>query len=304
MCSERLSGFNSSRVEIQAIRRAAQEHRKSGTYLSLVADLSLGELRTAVATYQEKSGFNESETAAYKATKKSIFKEFKEFQQHLLKDHYLFFPLKHFVAKILGIAPVGFSGQRSEEDLLKDQPVFDLLRKTGIIKTQIELLKDFSYDPRESLKNFFLVHQDIQTLIFGCGHFISKSDKTKNIEWILDRSMGCQMCKDEKSHSGELTIDLDIGQNPDFVADAKDPKIWEIFEDRFMRIKDESWSQLMTSEAEIKNVYRALKEGGVFETPIQTLESLEFFKKIGFIEKENSSSEYRVFEKPKKEISN
>lgn len=171
-------------------------------------------------------------------------------------------PLRCVGSQLLGIIP-DYSYQSTPNDLEERKEVFKLLKTSGVLITSVEDLASFKYDPAQEVVSFLANHPEVDTLVVGCGHFFSHdSFPYTNMRASFG---GCESCKHPTHHKNELTLDLDIGQNPDVIGDGTDVNIWNaIPEGRLARIVDDTWGGIFSNpNADLQTpLYRALKPGG------------------------------------------
>ncbi len=157
--------------------------------------------------------------------------------------------------------------------------LFRSMKETGFLKTTVENVDGYTYSQRIAAEEFLKNHQEVHTLILGCGSFAPAS---MAIPFFGDQEGGCGCCCDAHSLSkGEMTLsipadggfDLSSGYNEegaasDIIGDFKDSRLWDgiragLLGREFDVIKDHSW--VGDSTFYCMEAFSVLKEGGLLE---------------------------------------
>ena len=275
--TEKKQDLSQNRMKNIAINQALLRTRKTGTYPPI-----LKEILPAEENLKLVQGFHENPKWAYTEEEKAAFyNTFKELEQTMLdgfKD-----PqtqsivlaaqksgLRQFTGKVLGMTNEWTNYEVSDFSTKDKEVAFQLLKESGALKTKIEKVEGFVYNPAEEITDFLINHPETDTIVLGCGHFIPKDySSTLCAETPIHllanfEGGGCHMCPHPTHHKGELTLDLETAQNPDIVADATDLKIWNaIPQGRLARIVDDSIEDILSkNEALMDLLKRTLKPGG------------------------------------------
>lgn len=173
--------------------------------------------------------------------------------------------------------------------------LWELMKKTGFIRSSIDCVENFMYSPFQITKNFLKENQTFRKLVIACGHFLS----SRICEDILytRREASCGMC-DKAPHLEEITMSLQARDNPDILADVCDTRFWDAIPDlHFDSISDDSlgWICVMnnltdapftdvhrrklpnidTSRRVLDEVYRTIKPKGQFIISVASESSVQ-----------------------------
>ncbi len=151
--------------------------------------------------------------------------------------------LRNFINKgILGLT--GVSPLEGAEDL------FQIMKSTGFLSTNITTTQNYSYSQKIAAQDFLLQNPSIHTLVLGCGSFVPRNFASV---YLRQEEAGCASCQEfHHSRKGEMTISLpggnlddEEGAASDIIADATSPSLWEGIREglggrKFKTIKDHS----------------------------------------------------------------
>lgn len=170
-------------------------------------------------------------------------------------DH---FKIKAAVFLVLGI-PKKDKENPSEEEYEKRKDCFSLMKKTGFLETDFNVLDEVNYCPLTEVKNFFYKNPNCTTIALGCYQSVT-----------CNPSLCCEKKDAINWHEKAMTVDLEPG-SCDVIADFHDPKFWEYFSSPSLdQIADHTNGSFLfdhpSSKNTLENIYKALKKGGIFST--------------------------------------
>jgi hypothetical protein len=167
--------------------------------------------------------------------------------------------IKNYINRLLNIddLPLSITQQALYET------VYDMLIKTGFVRSAIHTTRHFKYNPGVMVRAYMNTYKDVDRLILGCGHHLSGQVS----DYLgIEREAFCGMCDLTHFHHGDLTIALYTSDLPDVVANMHDDRIWEVLKERRWKIiGDHSWGESLNNRATLKRIYNCLDDDGIFE---------------------------------------
>lgn len=135
--------------------------------------------------------------------------------------------------------------------------VLTLLKSSGVLSISVEDVTKFTYDATEEIINYLEANPHVDTMIFGCGHFIPNDELLPL--FIGNAMQGCRMCPHATHHEGQLTVDMDGSENADIVANVKAIDWKRLPANRLQHIVDESWANLIDDKthSELKHILKS-----------------------------------------------